>query len=144
MHVDTLVAEIGSTTTIVNAFDGLGTARPKFVAQGKAPTTVLDDLLRNEGEHAITYDRMLASGSAAGGLRMTVHGLVRDMTVRAGEAAALGAGAIIVQTTAGKLNEFDIDDLKAVKPNLILLAGGTDYGERETAVFNMRAIAKSG
>lgn len=156
MHVNVLIAEIGSTTTVINAFDGLGTAKPRFIAQGKAPTTVLDgdvriglqnainDLLTNSGEHAITYDRMLASGSAAGGLRMTVHGLVRDMTVRAGEAAALGAGAIIVQTTAGKLNEFDVEDLVSIRPNLILLAGGTDYGERETAVFNMKAIVQSG
>ena len=156
MHVNVLVAEIGSTTTIVNAFDGLGSTSPRFVAQGKAPTTVLDgdvriglknavdDLLSHTGEHTLTYDRMLASGSAAGGLRMTVHGLVRDMTVRAAEAAALGAGAIIVQTTAGKMNEFDLDDLDAARPNLILLAGGTDYGERETAVYNMRAIAGSG
>ena len=156
MHVNVFVAEIGSTTTIVNAFDGLGSASPRFLGQGKAPTTVLkgdvciglqeavDDLCRNLGEHSISWDRMLASGSAAGGLRMTVHGLVRDMTVKAGEAAALGAGAIIVQTTAGKMNEFDLDDLAAQRPNLILLAGGTDYGERETAVFNMRAIAQSG
>ena len=156
MHVNVLVAEIGSTTTIVNAFDGLGSTSPRFVAQGKAPTTVLDgdvriglknavdDLLSHTGEHTLTYDRMLASGSAAGGLRMTVHGLVRDMTVRAAEAAALGAGAIIVQTTAGKMNEFDLDDLDAARPNLTLLAGGTDYGERETAVYNMRAIAGSG
>ena len=156
MHVNVLVAEIGSTTTIVNAFDGLGSTSPRFVAQGKAPTTVLDgdvriglknavdDFLSHTGEHTLTYDRMLASGSAAGGLRMTVHGLVRDMTVRAAEAAALGAGAIIVQTTAGKMNEFDLDDLDAARPNLILLAGGTDYGERETAVYNMRAIAGSG
>lgn len=156
MHVNVLVAEIGSTTTIVNAFDGLGSTSPSFVAQGKAPTTVLDgdvriglknavdDLLSHTDEKSLTYYRMLASGSAAGGLRMTVHGLVRDMTVKAAEAAALGAGAIIVQTTAGKLNEFDLDDLQAARPNLILLAGGTDYGERETAVFNMKAIAASG
>ncbi len=156
MHVNVLVAEIGSTTTIVNAFDGLGSTSPRFVAQGKAPTTVLDgdvriglrnavdDLLLQSGENDLTYDRMLASGSAAGGLRMTVHGLVRDMTVRAAEAAALGAGAIIVQTTAGKMNEFDLDDLDTARPNLILLAGGTDYGERETAVYNMLAIAESG
>ena len=156
MHVNVLVAEIGSTTTIVNAFDDLGSASPRFVAQGKAPTTVLDgdvriglqaaldDLAKNHDEHSVTYDRMLASGSAAGGLRMTVHGLVRDMTVKAGEAAALGAGAIIVQTTAGRMNEFDLDDLAAARPNLILLAGGTDYGERETAVYNMRAIADRG
>lgn len=156
MHVNVLVAEIGSTTTIVNAFDGLGSSSPRFIAQGKAPTTVLDgdvriglknavdDLLSHTEEKTLTYDRMLASGSAAGGLRMTVHGLVRDMTVRAGEAAALGAGAIIVQTTAGKLNEFDLDDLRTARPNLILLAGGTDFGERETAVCNMRAIAENG
>lgn len=156
MHVNVLVAEIGSTTTIVNAFDGLGSASPRFVAQGKAPTTVLDgdvriglknavdDLLAHTDEKTLTYDRMLASGSAAGGLRMTVHGLVRDMTVRAGEAAALGAGAIIVQTTAGKMNAFDLEDLDAAHPNLILLAGGTDYGERETAVYNMQMIAESG
>ncbi len=156
MHVNVLVAEIGSTTTIVNAFDGLGSTSPRFVAQGKAPTTVLagdvriglknaiDDLLSHSDETTLTYDRMLASGSAAGGLRMTVHGLVRDMTVRAGEAAALGAGAIIVQTTAGKLDTFDLEDLESARPNLILLAGGTDYGERETAVYNMRAIAASG
>ncbi len=156
MHVNVLVAEIGSTTTIVNAFDGLGSASPRFIAQGKAPTTVLDgdvriglrnavdDLLSHTDEKTLTYDRMLASGSAAGGLRMTVHGLVRDMTVRAAEAAALGAGAIIVQTTAGKMNEFDLDDLDAARPNLILLAGGTDYGERETAVCNILAIAETG
>ena len=156
MHVNVLVAEIGSTTTIVNAFDGLCSASPSFVAQGKAPTTVLDgdvriglknavdDLLSHTEEKSLTYDRMLASGSAAGGLRMTVHGLVRDMTVRAAEAAALGAGAIIVQTTAGKMNDFDLEDLQASRPNLILLAGGTDYGERETAVYNMRLIAQSG
>ena len=156
MHVNVLIAEIGSTTTIVNAFDGLGSMSPRFVAQGKAPTTVLDgdvriglknavdDLLSHTDETMLTYDRMLASGSAAGGLRMTVHGLVRDMTVRAAEAAALGAGAIIVQTTAGRMNEFDVDDLENAHPNLILLAGGTDYGERETAVFNMRMIAESG
>ena len=156
MHVNVLVAEIGSTTTIVNAFDGLGSSSPRFIAQGKAPTTVLDgdvriglqnavdDLLSHTDETTLTYDRMLASGSAAGGLRMTVHGLVRDMTVRAAEAAALGAGAIIVQTTAGKMNEFDLEDLEAARPNLILLAGGTDYGERETAVYNMRMISASG
>ena len=156
MHVNVLVAEIGSTTTVVNAFDGLGSASPRFTAQGKAPTTVLDgdvriglknaidDLLLNARETTLTYDRMLASGSAAGGLRMTVHGLVRDMTVKAAEAAALGAGAIVVQTTAGKMNAYDLEDLAAARPNLILLAGGTDYGERETAVFNMQAIAGSG
>ena len=156
MYIDILVAEIGSTTTLVNAFDGINTSAPRFIGQGQAPTSVLEgdvrvglnaavsDLARNLSVDCIEYGQMFATSSAAGGLRMCVHGLVYDMTVKAAQAAALGAGAIIKLATAGKLSEYDIDDVKALHPNLILLAGGTDYGERETAVYNARAIASSG
>ena len=156
MLIDILVAEIGSTTTLVNAFSGINTHSPRFIGQGQAPTSVLEgdvriglsgavaDLAKNLGEEKIEYGEMFATSSAAGGLRMTVHGLVYEMTVKAAQAAALGAGAIIKHATAGKLSEFDIDDIKALDPNLILLAGGTDYGERETAAFNAKAIAESG
>lgn len=156
MHIDVLVAEIGSTTTLVNAFSGIHEGKPRFLGQGCAPTSVLagdvrvglqgatDDLKRNMGRDELTYGEMLATSSAAGGLRMCVHGLVYDMTVRAAEAAALGAGAIIKLATAGRLTDYDIADLTAVDPNLILLAGGTDYGERETALFNAKKLAESG
>ena len=156
MFIDILVAEIGSTTTLVNAFNGIETDTPRFIGQGQAPTSVLagdvriglteavNDLAKNLGAQNIEYGKMFATSSAAGGLRMCVHGLVYDMTVKAAQAAALGAGAIIKLATAGKLSEFDIDDIKAIDPNLILLAGGTDYGERETAVYNAKLIAASG
>ena len=155
MRCDALVAEIGSTTTLVNAFDGLD-ASPRFLAQGQAETSVLagdvrvglqqavDDLRRKLKAPAFHYDRMLATSSAAGGLKMCVHGLVYDMTVRAAEAAALGAGAVIRQTTAGKLTEEDMALQRSIRPNLILLAGGTDYGERETALYNARALLQEG
>ena len=92
MKVDVLVAEIGSTTTVVNAFTDLGTDNPVFWGQGQAPTSVLegdvrvglqgaiDDLCRNKGIDKLEYGEMLATSSAAGGLKMTVHGLVYDMT----------------------------------------------------------------
>lgn len=156
MFADILVAEIGSTTTLINAFNGINTPHPRFIGQGQSPTTVLEgdvriglnsainDLAYNLGEEKIEYGKMFATSSAAGGLRMCVHGLVYDMTVKAAQAAALGAGAIIKLATAGKLSEYDIDDVKAIDPNLILLAGGTDYGERETAIFNAKAIVSSG
>lgn len=156
MHIDVLVAEIGSTTTLVNAFDSIHGGEPRFVGQGCAPTSVLagdvrvglrgatDDLRARMGWTELTWGEMLATSSAAGGLRMCVHGLVYDMTVRAAEAAALGAGAIIKLATAGKLSDYDLEDIAAVKPNLILLAGGTDYGERETALFNAKTLAESG
>ena len=41
MKVDVLVAEIGSTTTVVNAFRNLDGDNPEFWAQGQAPTSVL-------------------------------------------------------------------------------------------------------
>lgn len=156
MKIDILVYEIGSTTTLVNAFNGIDTDSPRFIGQGQAPTSVLegdvriglqsaiDDLAKNLGTDKIDYGIAFATSSAAGGLRMTVHGLVYDMTVKAAQAAALGAGAIIKMATAGKLSRYDIADLKAIKPNLILLAGGTDYGERETAAYNAEMIAASG
>ena len=46
MKVDVLVAEIGSTTTVVNAFQGLGTDHPVFWGQGQAPTSVLEGDVR--------------------------------------------------------------------------------------------------
>jgi len=156
MHIDVLVAEIGSTTTLVNAFRGIHEGEPRFLGQGCAPTSVqagdvrvglmgaIGDLKHNMGWDEVTYGEMLATSSAAGGLRMCVHGLVYDMTVRAAEAAALGAGAIIKLATAGKLSEYDLADIESVKPNLILLAGGTDYGERETALYNAQRLAQSG
>lgn len=156
MRVDVLVAEIGSTTTVVNAFSDIATPDPKFIGQGQAPTSVLDgdvriglkgaidDLAKNLGTDKIEYDEMLATSSAAGGLKMTVHGLVFDMTARAAKEAALGAGAIIHQVTAGKLRRTDLKKIKEIKPNIILIAGGVDYGERDTALYNAELISEMG
>ena len=41
MKIDLLVAEIGSTTTVVNAFNDLDTC-PKFIGQGQSATSVLE------------------------------------------------------------------------------------------------------
>ncbi|MBR5390729.1 MAG: glutamate mutase L [Clostridia bacterium] len=152
MKLDVLVAEIGSTTTVVNAFHDLGGKEPLFLGQGQAPTSVLqgdvrvglrgamDDLCRKNGWDDLEYHTMLATSSAAGGLRMTVHGLVYDMTVRAAREAALGAGANLHLVTAGVMEDEDLEELREIHPNLILIAGGTDYGERETALKNARRI----
>uniref|UniRef100_UPI000934C2D8 GlmL-related ornithine degradation protein n=1 Tax=Tepidibacter formicigenes TaxID=227138 RepID=UPI000934C2D8 len=153
LKIDVLVAEIGSTTTVVNAFNDINTSNPKFIGQGQAPTSVLegdvriglngsiDNLAKNLGEDKVEYEEMLATSSAAGGLKMTVHGLVYDMTARAAKEAALGAGAIIHKVTAGRLRRTDIKAIKQIRPNIILIAGGVDYGERDTALFNAELIA---
>ena len=43
MKADLLVAEIGSTTTVVNAFS---LEPPRFLGQGQSPTTVLEGDVR--------------------------------------------------------------------------------------------------
>lgn len=152
MKVDVLVAEIGSTTTVVNAFKDLHTENPVFWAQGQAPTSVMDgdvriglqgavdDLCRKMNIESLEYDEMLATSSAAGGLKMTVHGLVYDMTAKAAKEAALGAGGIIHYVTSGRLRRTDLAKIKEINPNLILIAGGVDYGERDTAFDNAEKI----
>ena len=156
MKVDVLVAEIGSTTTVVNAFKNIDSDNPEFWAQGQAPTSVvegdvrvglqgaIDDLCRKKGIDSLEYDEMLATSSAAGGLKMTVHGLVYDMTARAAKEAALGAGGIIHYVTAGKLRRTDLKKIEEIQPNLILIAGGVDYGERDTALDNAEKIRALG
>jgi len=152
IYVDILVAEIGSTTTVVNAFNGIQSNDPVFIGQGQAPTTVaagdvtiglkcaIDDLKNTLKATELCYGKMMASSSAAGGLKMTVHGLVYDMTSKAAKEAALGAGAIIHTVTSGKLRTAELNKISVIKPNIILIAGGLDYGERDTALYNSEKI----
>lgn len=153
--IDLLVAEIGSTTTVINAFNNLNSC-PEFIGQGQGATTVVEgdvnlglkfaikDLCKKLNIENIDYKDLIATSSAAGGLRMTVHGLVYDMTVKAAKEAALGAGANIKFITAGKLRKSDLKKIKEINPNIILIAGGVDYGERNTALFNSEKIAELG
>ncbi len=149
-----LVAEIGSTTTIVSALAGIESEAPRLLGQGQAPTTVL------AGDVTVGLERALASlqagigipipagtplyasSSAAGGLKMTVHGLVYDMTVKAAKEAALGAGAVMRLVTAGPLKDHDLAKMAEIRPNMIMLAGGVENGETETALTNASRLEK--
>ena len=152
--IDILAAEIGSTTTMVNAFDNISDD-PRHLGQGLARTTVeegdvmiglqnaIEDL-KNKLELAeLDWHEFIATSSAAGGLKMTVHGLVKDMTVRAAEEAALGAGAVIKEITAGKLKSRQVKKVEKISPNIVLLAGGVNYGEEEIILHNARTLANS-
>ena len=147
--VDALVAEIGSTTTVVSAFDGLRdhpAATPCLVGQGVAATSVADgdvtigvDQARaalEESAGPLAPALTLATSSAAGGLRMTVHGLTQRMTAMAAREAALGAGGVVEYQTAGRLRDHDLRRIEAARPNLILLAGGVEGGDYDTVLAN--------
>ncbi|PNS01345.1 reactivating factor for adenosylcobalamine-dependent D-ornithine aminomutase [Petrotoga mexicana DSM 14811] len=151
MKIDLLVAEIGSTTTVITAYQ-LMEKSVKIIAQTESYTTIdkgdvtigIEKALKNMEEKVkdkISWEKFLATSSAAGGLSMTVHGLVYDMTVRAAKEAALGAGAILKYITSGKLRETHLKQILKIKPKLILLSGGVDYGEEETVLYNAELLS---
>lgn len=153
--IDALVAEVGSTTTTVTAFDGLGgwpDTEPRLLGQGVAPTSVAvgDVTIGVDSARADLESRLgplapgvtLATSSAAGGLRMTVHGLTQRMTAMAAQEAALGAGAVVEFQTSGHLRDHDLDRIAAARPSLVLLAGGVEGGDIETVLFNARRLTE--
>ncbi len=154
MRVELLVAEIGSTTTVVSAFTDLMEETPLFLGQGMAATSIEEgdvvlglqraksDLARALGVEKIDADHIFATSSAAGGLSMTVHGLVPEMTVRAAREAALGSGAVIRMVTAGKLGVYELEEVRAIAPRIAMVAGGVDGGERETALHNFKVLTE--
>ena len=151
MKIDVLVAEIGSTTTVVNAFQ-IHQEPVAFLGRGLSQTTVdtdvreglekaILDLQKNLNVESISYSELYASSSAAGGLKMTVHGLVYEMTAKAAKEAALNAGGNIHLITANRIDSSHIEKVKKINPNIIVVAGGTDYGEKDVAYENLRDLA---
>jgi uncharacterized protein (TIGR01319 family) len=156
-RIDALVAEIGSTTTVVSAFDALAGGDeqgPRLLGQGVAPTSVLQGdvgvgvaAARAQLEAAtgpLEPGVTVATSSAAGGLRMTVHGLTQKMTAMAAREAALGAGGVVEYVTSGRLRDADLRRVDEVAPSLILLAGGVEGGDTDTVLFNAAQLAKLG
>lgn len=153
MKVELLVGEIGSTTTLVHAFER-SQGSLIWLAKGVSETTVeqgdvliglksaIEDLKAELNTDELLWNRFLAASSAAGGLKMTVHGLVWDMTVKAAKEAALGAGANIQYITAGLLSDDDLKEIEKIKPNIVLLAGGVDYGEKNTIITNAKMLCR--
>jgi len=153
MKIDLLVVEIGSTITKVSAFDKIKTKNPIYLGKGISFTTInegditiglnraIEDLKNKLNTNKLTWSHMYGNSSAAGGLKMTVHGLVPEMTAKAAKEAALGAGAITKLVTAGLISQYDLNKIEEIKPNIILLSGGVDYGETYTVLENAKRLS---
>src|SRR3972149_5559449 len=76
-------------------------------------------------------DIYVSTSSAGGGLQMMVAGVVRSMTAESAERAALGAGAIVMDVIASndrRLPHQQIERIRRLRPDMILLSGGVDGG----------------
>lgn len=152
-----LAADVGSTTTKAVLFEK-GSDGWRLAGKMVAPTTVeapdldvmiglrnaLSKLERRIGGKLLDGARLLvpargddgadvfvATSSAGGGLQMLVAGLVGNMTAESAHRAALGAGAVVTDVVSLDDNRTIIERLEAIKgvrPDMILLTGGTDGG----------------
>jgi len=153
-----LVVDFGSTFTKVGVFD---TKNETFTMRYK-PTTVedirisladglgvlpacqesgnWDPLGRKMNEFAVR----LPCSSAKGGLRMVTVALVKEESGFAAELAALTAGAKLVNSYYGRLTPEQARKIyEEDRPEIILMAGGTDAGgDRYTQLHNARLLAR--
>jgi uncharacterized protein (TIGR01319 family) len=82
-------------------------------------------------EGRVGTDVFVSTSSAGGGLQMMVAGVVRSMTAESAERAALGAGAIVMDVIASndkRLPHQQIERIRHLRPDMILLSGGIDGG----------------
>lgn len=112
------------TVGVVNAVREVEELSGKsLLADGRVRTPRLDDRTGT--------DLYLSTSSAGGGLQMTVAGVVRAMSVESAQRAALGAGAIIMDAIAvddGRKEYEKVERIRALRPDMILMSGGTDGG----------------
>ncbi len=126
---------------------GFPSGRRKLLKSGKVSrhrkgsaveSTAADDL---DGA-----DLYVSTSSAGGGLQMMVAGVVKAMSAESAERAALGAGAILMDTLAvddGRKDYQKVERLRQLRPDIILMSGGTDGGTKSHLVDMAEVIRRA-
>ena len=144
-----LLIDFGSTYTKITAVD---VEKERILGTAQSFTTIetdINDGLNNalailkEQIGEIEFSERYACSSAAGGLRMVAIGLVPELTAKAARQASLGAGAKVIKTYSYELTEGDLQEIDQINPDICLLTGGTDGGNKENIVFNAQMLAKA-
>jgi len=89
-------------------------------------------------------DLYISTSSAGGGLQMMVAGVIRKMTAASAKRAALGAGSIVMDVIASndkRRPHEQIQRIRELRPDMILLSGGTDGGTTTHVVKIAELIA---
>ena len=143
-----LMIDFGSTNTKVTAVD---LEEGKLLGTAASYTTVQTDVnegldnalqLLSEKIGTLEYEQRYACSSAAGGLKMISCGLVPELTAEAARQASLGAGAKVMKVYSYQLTEDDAEEIQQLAPDIFLLTGGTDGGNKENIIENARTLAQ--
>lgn len=145
-----MLVDFGSTYTKVTL---VNPDTNRIVGTAKSETTVETDIMEGY-KHAIkklhgklectSYETVdcLVCSSAAGGLKMVASGLVKQLTAEAAKLACLGSGAKMLDVFSQKLTKGNIRAIRELKPDMLLLAGGTDGGNHECIIHNASILSK--
>lgn len=91
-------------------------------------------------------DLYVSTSSAGGGLQMMVAGVVKAMSAESAERAALGAGAILMDTLAiddGRKEFQRVERLRQLRPDIILMSGGTDGGTKQHLIEMAEVVLRA-
>ncbi len=91
-------------------------------------------------------DLYVSTSSAGGGLQMMVAGVVKAMSAESAERAALGAGAILMDTLAvddGRREHQKVERLRQLRPDIILMSGGTDGGTKSHLIDMAEVVRRT-
>jgi len=153
-----IATDCGSTTTKVILITRTPEGNYHLAGRGEAPTTVeapFDDvtigvinavtelqeitgrkLVENGkiilgGDPNEGADLYLSTSSAGGGLQMAVIGVVASLSAESAQRAALGAGAIIIDSFTyddGRTEQERVERIRHIRPDMVLFSGGTEGG----------------
>jgi uncharacterized protein (TIGR01319 family) len=146
-----LCVDFGSTFTKAVLIDTEDTVNSAVLTCASVPTTISTDVLDGYRSLCETIaaagfppaDEVLACSSAGGGLRLAVVGYEHLVTAEAGHRVGLSAGAKIVHVAAGPMTTAQVASLRATRPDVILLVGGTDGGNAEVILHNGDRLARA-
>ena len=144
-----ILTDFGSTYTKMMAVD---VDKGEIVAFSKSFTTIETDVTEGYNNALAGIKSQLgdfvpavflACSSAAGGLKIVSSGLVPDLTAKASRLAAASAGGKVVKTYSYELTEFEMEEITAINPDIVLLSGGIDGGNKKVLLQNAETIAKT-
>ncbi len=147
-----VIYDVGSTYTKVAAYL-FQDETLVLVARGQVPTNVEDiytgieeanDALVDLGCQLSSDCMRFATSSAAGGLRMVAMGYMPRVTAKAAKEVSMNAGARVLEiVTHEDPPDYRLEILQEIRPDIILLAGGTDGGDRDNIIENARLILQA-
>ncbi|MBD8388651.1 methylaspartate mutase accessory protein GlmL [Dysgonomonas sp. BGC7] len=143
-----LTADFGSTYTKLTVIDS---EKHSILGTASAFTTIDTDIMVgfNNALQSLeakigkfNYDQLLCCSSARGGLKMVALGFVPELTAKAAKMAASSAGAKVVKAYSFEISKTEQDEIYNIDPDLILLCGGTNGGNKDVIISNAKRLCE--